>query len=370
MSTASRRVGLVLSDLYEQDAVQAMISLGNALAAAGRQPVFLIPGESPAMAERLKQQNPVNGANRPEVVTMKEPPFPVEASSDCARSYTTYLWLKERAADWGCVVFPDRRAIGYYSLLARYEGLALSETTLVCMLLGPTAYMRQRRQELPSKVSDLELDFTERQCIALAPVLVCDDAAIPAWLSLEGWHAPGRVIEPPALASLCGGSPALETANAPSESAAPSVTVCVTHHNRFALLRQALDSLYRQDYGNFNVVVVDDGSDALGADAALAELDRDLSSRGWRLHRQENRYLGAARNTAARLAAGEYLVFLDDDNCAAPGMISTYVKVAQRTGADIVTSCMDRFAGQEKPDGATPVLSRYVPLGACAGVGS
>ena len=39
---------------------------------------------------------------------------------------------------------------------------------------------------------------------------------------------------------------------------------------------------------------------------------------GWRAVRQENRYVGAARNTAPRPAKGEWLLFLDDDTCCSP----------------------------------------------------
>jgi hypothetical protein len=51
-----------------------------------------------------------------------------------------------------------------------------------------------------------------------------------------------------------------------------------------------------------------------------------------------HRYLGAARNTAAKQATGKYLLFLDDDNVAYPHQISTYVRAAQKTQAHVLTA--------------------------------
>lgn len=54
--------------------------------------------------------------------------------------------------------------------------------------------------------------------------------------------------------------------------------------------------------------------------------------------RQKNQYLGAARNNGARVARGEFLMFLDDDNIALPNMIATLVKAAQHSGAAIAVN--------------------------------
>jgi GT2 family glycosyltransferase len=108
-------------------------------------------------------------------------------------------------------------------------------------------------------------------------------------------------------------------------------------------LLQALESLRRQDYPHFEVVLVDDGSTLPEALTRLDLLEPEFRERGWKVIRQDNRYLGAARNTAARAAAGDYLLFMDDDNIAKPHELSTLVRIAERTGADVVTTLMDFF---------------------------
>ncbi|MDW8284411.1 MAG: glycosyltransferase [Myxococcales bacterium] len=149
----------------------------------------------------------------------------------------------------------------------------------------------------------------------------------------------------------------------------PLVSVCLTHHERPQLLRQAVESLRAQTYPHLEVVLVDDGSRSAAAQAYLAELEPDFARRGWRIVRQPNRYLGAARNEAVRHARGHYLLFMDDDNCARPHEVSVLVQVALRTGADILTCLIDLFSGEAAPDPEAPPLARWLPLGGCAAVG-
>jgi GT2 family glycosyltransferase/glycosyltransferase involved in cell wall biosynthesis len=151
--------------------------------------------------------------------------------------------------------------------------------------------------------------------------------------------------------------------------ATPLVSVCLVHFNRPRYLHQAVQSLRTQDYPHIEVVLVDDGSTDTEAIALLDELEPEFESHGWRIVRQENRYLGAARNTAARHARGEYLLFMDDDNVAKPHQISTFVRAAQASGADILTCFMDVFGGDEPPADGNPQVMRWLPLGGAGAVG-
>ncbi len=159
-------------------------------------------------------------------------------------------------------------------------------------------------------------------------------------------------------------------AASPAPESTPLVSVCLVHFNRPEMLAQSLASLRAQDYSNFEIVLVDDGSTRPEALAFLVGLEPEFKQRNWQIVRQENRYLGAARNNAARHARGEYLVFMDDDNFAKPNELSTFVRVALKTGAEILTSSMDLFAGNEPPDPARKPRVRWTFLGAAAGSGA
>jgi len=145
------------------------------------------------------------------------------------------------------------------------------------------------------------------------------------------------------------------------------VSVCITHRERPALLKQALDSIRRQTYKHFEVIVVDDGSERRETLAALDALEPEFAKRNWSIIRQPNRYPGAARNAAARRARGEFLVFMDDDNYAKPHELETFVAAAQTSGADIVTCFLDVFRGPDVPKGKP--IHRWSFIGGSLGVG-
>ncbi len=145
--------------------------------------------------------------------------------------------------------------------------------------------------------------------------------------------------------------------------AKPWVSVCLTHYNRPKLLRQAVDSLLEQDYPNLEVILVDDGSTSKAAAQILQTLESEFVCRGWKILRLKNGYLGKARNTAAREARGDYLLFMDDDNVAKPNMASRFVQAAVSSGADLVTTIFEVFSGDKAPNAKTKVVERFLPVG-------
>jgi glycosyltransferase involved in cell wall biosynthesis len=109
--------------------------------------------------------------------------------------------------------------------------------------------------------------------------------------------------------------------------ATPLVTVIVASHNGERFLREALESLFAQDFESFEVVFVDDGStDRTG------EIARSFPVRY--VH-QQNMGLPAARNAGLAKAEGELIAFLDDDDVLPPtklGIQSRYLLDHPGTG--------------------------------------
>lgn len=464
-------------------------------------------------------------------------------SNALSRSYRVYQWLREQEFD--IVHFHEWLAAGYYSLLARHQGLAFHQTRFCVGTHSPTMWLKEAGQELLSDIDDLELDSMERRCVELSDVIWSPSQHLATWMKQHHWPGqervfvqpyltptlneicqretqvsetsefvffgrletrkglnlfcdaldrlaltnstpaivtflgksvdigqqtskeliasrstewsfqvqilsefdqqqalaylqnPGRVAIMPSLmdnaplalteclslgipfiACATGGIPELihvsdhdrclippradalakrlreilhhrhapARANVDHEANQqfwqqfhlipgkkpeptskkhldPLVSVCLVHHNRPQYLQHAIDSLLKQDYSTFEVIVVDDGSSDSEALAYLDSLEHDFAMRGWKLLRQENRYLGAARNTAARYAEGEYLLFMDDDNVAKSHEISTFVDVAISTNADIVTCLMDMFTGDEPTSDQSQPETRWLFAG-------
>ena len=127
----------------------------------------------------------------------------------------------------------------------------------------------------------------------------------------------------------------------------PMVSVCVAHFNRPETIGMVLDSIQAQTFRDFEVIVVDDGS----KEEKYKQLELVLAEYPEvRLIRQENRYLGASRNTGAKHARGKFLMFMDDDNYAESEELETFVRVAEYTGADILTCFSRLFTGKGVPD--------------------
>ena len=148
----------------------------------------------------------------------------------------------------------------------------------------------------------------------------------------------------------------------------PKVTFAITHHERPGKLIDAVLSAVKQTYKNIEIVVIDDGSKSPQTLAELAHIEDLLIRVGGRLVRQENAYLGAARNCAIRNAQGEYICFLDDDDIAFPELVETLVTAAESTHADAV-NCLNIFMDESlrgdvlARTAKVPRKVSYVPLG-------
>jgi len=94
---------------------------------------------------------------------------------------------------------------------------------------------------------------------------------------------------------------------------APEISVILPCYNSHLHLQETLDSLWAQTFNNFEIVLVDDGSDDPETVAFLDALPDDV-----RMIRQTNMGLSAARNTAFRNALGNYVLPLDCDDWLEP----------------------------------------------------
>jgi GT2 family glycosyltransferase/glycosyltransferase involved in cell wall biosynthesis len=123
---------------------------------------------------------------------------------------------------------------------------------------------------------------------------------------------------------------------------APSVTVVVTHYERPKLLDQNLRALSLQSDVDFELIIVDDGSKTESAVEFLETINSRYARMRPQIIRQENRYLGAARNAAIRHTDTPYIIFLDDDNIPFPNMIEVFKVAINASQADVVT-CQVQF---------------------------
>lgn len=92
----------------------------------------------------------------------------------------------------------------------------------------------------------------------------------------------------------------------------PFFSVIICTYNRVQLLPRALDSLLAQSEGDWEAIVIDDGSADDTAEVVAAYAGHCSNIRYFR--RALNRGVGAARNIGIRLATGKFVTFLDSDD--------------------------------------------------------
>jgi glycosyltransferase involved in cell wall biosynthesis len=102
---------------------------------------------------------------------------------------------------------------------------------------------------------------------------------------------------------------------------APVVSVVITCYNHGRFLRDAVESVRRQTFRDFEIIVIDDGS-VDETPTVTASLE------GIRCVRQANQGLSAARNTGWRASRGRYVVFLDADDRLLPPALQFGVDAA------------------------------------------
>jgi CDP-glycerol glycerophosphotransferase len=120
----------------------------------------------------------------------------------------------------------------------------------------------------------------------------------------------------------------------------PRISVVVPFYNVEGYIAECLDSIVAQDFTDFEVLLVDDGSP--DGSRAIAERYAAQDAR-FRVITRENGGLGAARNTGVRAARGRYLTFVDSDDTLTPWALRRLHDTAERTGSEIVVGAVDRF---------------------------
>lgn len=98
----------------------------------------------------------------------------------------------------------------------------------------------------------------------------------------------------------------------------PLVSIIAPCYNAEAFLEGALESIFAQDYQNFEVIIVDDGS----TDNSFAMLEALQSTYSFQLYRQENQGVSATLNHGLRYAKGTYVATPDLDDLMLPESVS------------------------------------------------
>lgn len=127
------------------------------------------------------------------------------------------------------------------------------------------------------------------------------------------------------------------------------VSVIISCFNSSKPLIPLLDSVFNQDYENFEVIAVDDCS----TDNTYEVLKTYAKNRQNMtvLHLEKNKGLSSGRNAGYEKASGEYILFCDSDDVVTSDYISTLVKNMEEQKADLSICNFKRIKEQGKKRG-------------------
>jgi glycosyltransferase involved in cell wall biosynthesis len=122
-------------------------------------------------------------------------------------------------------------------------------------------------------------------------------------------------------------------------------------YNRKEFVRQAIDSVLSQSFTSFELIAIDDGSTDGATEVVKSYGDRV------RFMQQPNQGPEVARNRAAAVARGEYLVILDSDDFFFPFALETFDRVIRQFNSPPVITGKTRYFR----DGETIPDEEYLP---------
>jgi len=140
----------------------------------------------------------------------------------------------------------------------------------------------------------------------------------------------------------------------------PLVSLLMPIYNYGNRLNQTLNSVFQQDYTNFEIIIVDDGSTDEYVKMKLKHLEK---AERIKVVYKENGGPSSARNEAFKHASGDYILPLDADDMILPGYLKICVAILQKNENISPVYCDTIHAGQQqrldkRPDWTKEMLLR------------
>lgn len=118
-------------------------------------------------------------------------------------------------------------------------------------------------------------------------------------------------------------------------SASPTVSIIVPLYNAENVINRCVDSILKQNYRDFELILVDDGSQ--DSSGSICDQYAAMDPRVQVIHK-ENTGVSHSRNVAIQKARGTYLQFVDSDDWLAPEATGLLLSSAKAYPCDLVVS--------------------------------
>ena len=123
----------------------------------------------------------------------------------------------------------------------------------------------------------------------------------------------------------------------------PKVSIIIPIYNAQMHLNRCIDSVLKQDFEDFELLLMDDGSK--DSSPEICDEYKKKDGRVIVVHK-DNSGVSDTRNIAISLARGEYLQFLDSDDWITPDATGLLVRMAEEHQCEMVIADFYRVIGE------------------------
>ena len=135
----------------------------------------------------------------------------------------------------------------------------------------------------------------------------------------------------------------------------PEISVLMSVYNSEKYVKEAINSILNQTYGNFEFIVVNDGSND-----NTGQIIKDFFNKDNRIQfisRTENKGIGYSLNEAWYAAQGDFIALMDDDDISHPNRFARQISQLQTSNIDILGTYVEVF-GQAVDEQKTRIQTK------------
>lgn len=300
---------------------------------------------------------------------IKDEVFPKEVP--LSTSYRVYKVLEN--SNYDAIFFFDSGASGFHTIQAKKVLGQFLKSKIITKVVGSNKWYREKHQMWnDATILSLRLNYMEQYSCENSDVVIMPNEEMLNWCIKNNYRIKGEVVYEPYIADvLVENLSNIEEDKQLSryvDKNMPKVSVCMAYYNHARYLPAALESLEKNTYPNFEVIVVNDGSTDPESIKVFNEMKQKYENRNFIFISKENEYLGKTRNVAESHSTGEYIIFMDSDNIAHSDMIEVMVSAMEFSNADCLTCHNNMFHGTGMPKQSAN-KEIFIPVGPALDVG-
>lgn len=126
------------------------------------------------------------------------------------------------------------------------------------------------------------------------------------------------------------------------------ISICIPTYNRADIINNSIQSAISQSFNNYEIVVVDDGSNDNTKDIVdlFITKERDNKIQYFKSHKNEG--ISNARNKCIELAKGDFILWLDSDDILEPNILCEYYSILINNEIDIIYCNIESYSINNK----------------------